>query len=465
MIKTVTVSDNFKSLAQQNGRHIYCKILVGNETFLDDRLIEFDFDDVVHPEWYTVGTVCANRFVFTVRFSAAPELRETVKPFISFDNKEWCPLGIFYVTRRYVRGNYLSIICYDKMYLLNTEYIPSEGITDTRALLADACGQAGIPYGGLGEKHAIDSAPSGCALRDVIGYAASVNGACAKIDRNGALALRAQLQPNGFCLSENSCFNISRNMSSSSVSSIIAETDTGTIESGGGGQTNRMDLYSPFMTQETADALIERFKQLKYYGADVEAQGIPFLESGDNIMLREADGTEYPIVISELELHYDGALTAKLHSKNRSDSDTVIHRSDLEKAAEELRAELSSFCLEHTNDYNLEISSVTTVAQLTFRSLKSGGFVQLNINASLTAAEGASVSILTYVNGVQLGEAAEHKPGGGHIELIHLSRIVNGLSKGRNRITVRLRAVGGTVKISAGQLTVSVSGNGITALQ
>lgn len=456
----VNVSENFKLSAQKNGRHIYCKIAAGKEIFLDDRIIEFDLDDIVHPEYYTIGTACANQFCFTVRFSGVLELRDVVKPFISFDNKEWCPLGIFYVTRRYIRGNYASIICYDKMYYLDEDYTPSANINDTRALLADACGQAGISCGDLGEKHGISDIPSNRSIRDIIGFVAAVNGACAKIDRGGALVLKSQPRTDGFTLNESNCFGISRNMSQSAVSKLTVETDGEDIESGKGAHTNSIDLYCPFMTQEIADALTARFKEFVFYGADIEMQGLPFLESGDNIMLREAGGAEYPIVVSKLETHYDGALTAKLHSKNRNDSDVIVHKSDLERSMDELSVQLDSFCQQHTNDYALKISSETTVAQFTFNAKKSGAFVQLNVTASAAASADCELSFLVYVNGVQLGAAAAHRLTGGRTELINFFRPAADLPKGRNRITVRLRASGGTVNIAVGQLTAAVVGNG-----
>ena len=118
----VEVSQKFKDLSRENGRHVYCRIEVGGEVFLDDRLLEFTFDDVTHPDWFTLGTTCANRFHFSARFSGELEVGAEVRPYISFDNEEWCPLGIFYISRRYVRGNTISITSYYKMYSLDIEY-------------------------------------------------------------------------------------------------------------------------------------------------------------------------------------------------------------------------------------------------------------------------------------------------------------------------------------------------------
>lgn len=45
----ITVSEKFRKLAQDNGREVWCRITVGSEEFLDDRITDMTFDDVIHP--------------------------------------------------------------------------------------------------------------------------------------------------------------------------------------------------------------------------------------------------------------------------------------------------------------------------------------------------------------------------------------------------------------------------------
>lgn len=60
----VEVSEKFRQLAQDNGRRVWCRIVADGVEFQDDALIEMSFDDVVHPDWFTIGTTCANRLHF-----------------------------------------------------------------------------------------------------------------------------------------------------------------------------------------------------------------------------------------------------------------------------------------------------------------------------------------------------------------------------------------------------------------
>ena len=105
----ITVSEKFMKLAQANGRNVWCRITVGGEEFLDDRITDMTFDDVIHPDWFTVGTTCSNRLHFTARYSGELYSGAEVRAYISFDGEEWCPLGVFYISRRYVRGKYISV--------------------------------------------------------------------------------------------------------------------------------------------------------------------------------------------------------------------------------------------------------------------------------------------------------------------------------------------------------------------
>ena len=85
----ITVSEKFRKLAQDSGREVWCRITVGSEEFLDDRITDMTFDDVIHPDWFTVGTTCSNRLHFTARYSGELSSGAEVRAYISFDGKEW----------------------------------------------------------------------------------------------------------------------------------------------------------------------------------------------------------------------------------------------------------------------------------------------------------------------------------------------------------------------------------------
>lgn len=442
----MTVSDNFKSLATANGRYVYCKITAGGTTFLDDKIIGFDFDDVVHPDRFTIGTTCSNRFSFSVVYNGELEVHDEVCPFISFDNNEWCPLGVFYVARRYVRGGYASIVCYDKMNDLDIEYDPTLRVpTTAAALLNDVCAQAGLTCNETGSDLTVKRIPDNCTMREMIGLIASLSCSNAKIDRGGALVFKHATQSKNIRISEKNCFNVRRNMSTSYIAGLIANGDGTVIESGSSSVLSAVELYNPFMTQELADELAETLAEYKFYGGELELQGLPYLESGDNVLLEESDGGVYPITLSEISYHYSGGLTAKIRSRT-----TEQDKSELQTALEKLDYQDNIQHFQQVNRFALTITSLAKIAaEFEFTTSKRNATAILDLDYTMLANEGMEAKITTYVNDVASDYEVGYKPVGGRMCLEHYRFMAENLPQGRNRITVRIGATAGSAQIAA----------------
>lgn len=460
----VEVSENFRELAQKNGRRVYCKIEVGSaaairEVFLDDRIIEFDFDDVAHPDWFTLGTTCANRFYFVVKYDGELNARDRVSPFISFDNEEWCPLGIFYVSRRYVRNGYASIVCYDKMYSLDTDYASSLPLpTDTIKIMEEICSQTGLICENKGITLAVEKIPE-CSVRDMIGYIAAVNRACAKLDRLGRLVFREYVDGD-FVINEKNCMSIHRNMGRSVVTCLKAETENELLVSGEGAEISTLELYDPIMTQERLDSLYSLFKPYSFYGAEIEMQGMPFIEAGEHVRLLEK-GSLYDLVASEIEYHYDGGLTARFYSKNKSYTDAAPRTDDLEKLLTELRKSVGTMYSKHVNDKMIAVKSDPVIAaDFEFNTLVKT-FVQVDINFTADNSTADFLIASVYVNGVKAErDAVQYMPETGR-ELVHYYYLAENIPAGKNRIYVTLSTKTGDCYILAGQLIATVLGYGL----
>ena len=455
----VNVSDRFITLAKQNGRHVFCRIEAGDAVFTDDDKIEFDFDDVAHPDWFTVGTACANRFYFGARFGGEIAVRAEVRPYISFDGEEWCPLGVFYVSRRYVRGNYVSIVCYDRLYSLDTEYSSLLSLpSDTVKVLGEICSQNGIECADLGDEYEVAEIPEGCTARDMIGYIAALNRACAKMDRSGALVLK-KYDSGDYVLSEDNCMSISRNMAHSVVTCLKASTGNGELVSGNGAEISTLELYNPLMTQERLDQMLSLFKTFAFYGADIEMQGMPFLEAGERLVLLEK-GLLYPLQISGIEYHYDGTLTAVLYSRNKSYTDAASHCDDLEKALEELRTKLGAACITQTNEQLITLSETpVTVAEFTFDAAEKA-FARTDVNFTLDCSGAELLTISVYINGIKAERSAVRSISGAGRELLHWYHIAQGLPEGSSRITVTMATGSGSAYILPSQLSASLTVHG-----
>lgn len=460
----VEVSDKFKQLACENGRRVWCRIIADGEEFLDDRVLEFSFDDVTHPDWYTIGTACANRFHFRARADITLSVGAQVRPYVSFDGEEWCPLGVFYISRRYVRGKVISVTAYDRMYGLDMEYSFSGTLpTDASSLLKAICTENEIDAAEYGHAYPIDSLPQQpCTVRDMIGYIAALNRACAKFGRDGTLQLKRCNEQDYFIYDRN-CMDIRRDMEPSHVTCIKAQTENGEIVSGSGSELNTLEVYSPLMKQYIADSMCGIYKAFSFYGADVEMQGMPFLESGEAVYLVEGRQF-YPIIISEVEYYYNGGLTATLYSRNKTRVDAVVHEDDLEAALDQITASLQAICMKQENTEDITVGAEPVIiADFTFSS-KTAGFAELAADITLTGGTAERISFNVIVNGADSGRVISHSPTAGD-NLLHVYQLEPQLSAGENRIYLAVSAEGGEAVVPARGISAGlvVHGSAFTA--
>lgn len=441
------VTEKFKALAQENGRRVWCRIEVGGEVFLDDRITGFDMDNVAHPDYFTIGATCSDRFHFSVRYGGELTAGAEVKPFISFDNEEWCPLGVYYISRRYVREDYVSVTCYDRMYSLDMDYTGTLPLpTDTAAVLEELCGRYGIECEEYGYAYPVTEYPSPATVRDMIGWIAAMNRSCAKFDRNGALVMKNGMD-SGFVLSDNNCMDIQRNMGRSVVTCVRCDTGREILIAGNGAEISTIDIYDPLMTQDRLEEIFHLLRPMWFYGAEITMQGMPFLEAGDGIQLLHK-GMLYPLIIGGISYKYDGGLTARLYSKNKTDSDTVVYSEDMRAALERLK----TLWYEQSNDAQIALTpEPVTVAEFTF-SVNTAGFAQVDINATVEQFTADFLIAEVYVNGVQAPRNAIQSLTGAGQELLHYYHLAGGLPAGENTIRVTMRTKTGEAYILPSRL-------------
>ena len=453
----ITVSDKFKALAQDNGRRVWCRITVGSEVFLDDRITEMSFDDVIHPDWFTVGTTCANRLHFTARYSGELTSGAEVRAEVSFDGGEWCPLGVFYISRRYVRGNYVSVTAYDRMYSLDTSYSWKGDLpTTSDALLLDICKTVGLECVDAGQSIAIEKMPDNATAQDLICFVAGINRACAKIDRTGKLTLKYHSRAD-FELLDKNCWEVQRNMGSSVVTCIKAHTGEDDYTAGGGADISTIEMYNPFMTQKLTEDMYVMYKPFSFYGAELHMQGMPFLESGDVVSFLDGK-LLYQLVISEIEYTYNGGLSAVVYSKNKTYEE---ESSDLEKLLEELLHKKNAVYYKRVNPEQIAVKQQEQIiADFEFES-EEDMFAQLDVNFTIKNSTADQLFICVNVNGSFIERKIIQTMNGTDYELVHVYHLAERLLAGKNRIFVTVYTKSGDAYIPAGDMLATVVGHGI----
>ena len=454
----VSVSDRFIALAQKNGRNVWCKIIADGVEFLDDRITDMDFDDVVQPDWFTLGTTCANRLHFTAAYSGELSTGAEVRAYISFDGAEWCPLGVFYIARRYVRRNYVSVTAYDKMYSLDINYRYSGELpVNSQKLLLNVCEAAGLECVDTGISHTIEKVPDGCTVRDMLGYIAGINCACAKIDRYGKFIMKRPLSCIDFELQDKNCWEVQRNMGKSVITCVRINTGDGEVQSGSGADISTLELYDPLADQAVSDIMYSMFKPFSYYGAELQMQGMPFLEAGD--VMNFLDGKLlYQIVISEIEYSYNGGLSAVLYSRNRVNDE---ESGDLEKLLEQLLHTKNAVYYRRVNDKQIALKGQPQmIADFEFESTEDC-FAQLDVNFTAKQSTADHLIFRINVNGADIPRNIVQTMDGNDYELIHIYHLAEKLPAGKNRIYVTAQTKSGDAYISAGDMLATLVGHGI----
>lgn len=462
-------SINYQILAESPGRHVYCKIVAGGKTYRDDSIIKFELDDLAYPEHYTIGTACSSRFSFTVRYNEALQVHDEVKPYISFDNEEWCPLGVFYVSRRYVRGYYASITCYDMMDSLNMEYVPSiQAPTTAAALFRDICSQHKLPcVSGDWMIYQVKKLPKGFTVREVIGFIASIASAFAKFNRDGKLCVRRTCSwENQSFLDEENCIDIRRNLNDSKIKGIRFDTGDDIMVYGDDTQLTCVDVYNPIIEPSVSTSAFELQKDFSFYGAEVKMQGLPYIEAGDRVTFTHSvPGQKLREIVTlaacEIVLTYDGSLTAMLYSRCKNNSDTTVHKEDLKLALNDIRAALGNICLSTMNKEDITVSTAyATVATFEFETAAKNTFAQVDMNFTAYTEADSTLSVRVTVNGTEAARSAVHKTTGGKRALVHYYYLAEKLPKGKNVITLLLSSLGSDAKIIANQLMATMVGKG-----
>ena len=463
------VSTNYEILAESPGRHVYCKIVAGGTTYLDDRIIKFELDDLAYPEYYTIGTACSSRFSFTVRYTDALQVHDMVQPYISFDNKEWCPMGVFFVSRRYVRGSYASITCYDMMYSLNMEYVPSiQAPTTAVALFRDICSQHKIPcVSGDWMSYRVLKLPKGFTVREVLGFIASMASSTIKFDREGKLWVRRLgNSENQSFLEDGNCIDINRNLNDSGIRGIRFDTGDDVTVYGEDTELTCVDVYNPIIAPDVASAAYYMQKNFSFYGAEIKMQGLPYIEAGDRVTFTHSIPGQtlreiVTLMACEIVYTYDGALTATLYSRCKSYSDSTVHKEDLKTAINDVRAALGNVCLTTVNKGDITVnSSYTIVANFEFETAAKNTFAQVDLNFTVYTTADSTLSVRVMVNGTEAARQAVHKTTGGKRELVHYYYLADKLPKGKNVITLLLSSLGSDAKIIANQLMATMVGKG-----
>lgn len=459
----LNITDKYRELATAGGRQPFCVIRAGEKTFLDDSIKSFQLQEVIFPDELTFGAACSRRFHFELETAENIPLSAEIRPYIGFgeysEEAELCPLGVFYISKRYRRRSHYSVTCYDRMYRLEDDYESELSFpADSNDVLNEICERYGLEFDGSFGSYTCGKCPSDETVRNVLGYLAGLEGANALFDRYGRLCFR-KLTDSGFFITRKNYVSLDLKQDPMTVEKIEIDDGDSVFEKGEGTKLGTYRFYDPFASERTALLIYNMMSGFTYYGLELDMQGLPFLEAGDIVTVQnDGDDGIFTAVIGELNFTYDGNFHLDLSSKSKNPVQDSQDKKAQEEILKQAEKSLSTVYYNYRSERDVVVGGqLTSVAVIDMEALRDTSAVL----AAQLVAKPQSDCLLTLSYTVEDKETppvvtAALKKGEDFPICLHnfLSSIPSGY------ITVRIyaKAQGGTVLFGKGGIIATVSG-------
>ena len=465
----LNISDKFRELATAGGREPFCVIKAGDKLFFDDSIKSFELQEVIFPEELTFGTACSARFQFRLYTEENIPLSAEIRPYIGFgeysEEAELCPLGVFYISRRYRRLRDYSVTCYDRMYRLEDKYDSKLDFPAAASqLLQEICTEYGLEFTGECGDSSCEKMPVNETVRNVLGYLAGLDGCCARFDRYGRLCFR-KISDSGCRITRDNYTSMDLKQDPMEVEKIVVSNDEESFERGKGSKLNTYEVYNPFASEKTALKLYNEFGGFYYYGLELDMQGLPYLEAGDIITVQnDTDDGVFTAVIGELDFLYDGSFWAALSSRSKNPVEDSEDMAGQEEQLKQLESSLHTVYYNYRSEKALNVGTIlTTLATLNIQVLEDTSAI---VAAQLVArAQSDCTLTLTLTQ-----EDKEIPPPvivtlkAGEIFPVCLHNFLQTLGIGYTTVTVMGTVRGGTVTFEAGDIVMTLYGQGLAAV-
>lgn len=318
------VSDKFNTLASSNNRTVSCKVLINGTEIDPELIVSLKYKEASSSESnISLGEAISNVIELKIYKTDISLSGAVIKPYISFDGNEYCPLGIFYASEINKDKVYIDITAYDKMALLNEKYEPAISLPNNTAnVLADIASQYDFSLKSFSvfEDNVISCIE--CTVREMLGYLAGLNGANAKFNRDGKLDF-IFYSDSGVSLSDEVFLDGQTDAAENEyiISAVISGEGENEYKSGNG---KGIIFANPFVNQTIIDKIKDKILPFSYMASSVKYRGNPAIEIGDIVTVKDVDGNSYKIPVMSQEFEFNGGLSATIESYGISDEMDII---------------------------------------------------------------------------------------------------------------------------------------------
>ena len=319
------VSPTFKTLASSNNRTVSCKLLINGTEIDPELIVSLNFKEASSSgSNISLGEAISNVIELKLYKNDIWLKGAEIKPYISFDGKEYCPLGIFYASEINKDKTYINITAYDKMALLNEKYVPTITFPcNLLKVIKDIANQYDFPFVSAEFLYQqIENYNIECTVREMIGYIAGMGGCNAKFNRDGRLQFKFYKGSN--IVLEDEVFLDGQSDTSEDeyiISALVSGSGDNELKIGNG---KAITFVNPYITNDHLSYIYDTYLPFSYRAAKVKYRGNPAIEIGDIIYVNDADGHPYKIPIMSQEFEFNGGLSATIESYGISDEMDVI---------------------------------------------------------------------------------------------------------------------------------------------
>lgn len=312
------VSTQFNTKALSQERNVYIKLLIGTTQVSSSDVMSMSVTQSVCDENITMGTANSQMIKFTMRKQSISLSGAVVKPYFSFDNTEWCPMGTFIVSESNNNGDTVEVTAYDKIATMSDEYTRTVPCT-AQQILNDITTRYALNSITITNNPTIEEL-QGSTYRDQLGYIAGLQGKNAVINKDGQLEF-IWFSASGQTVSGDAIYEneLSEN-GTYTIQALISGTDDNRLVSGSGKAIN---FYNPYMTQDILDAIRLSALPFTFTSGAIKYRGNPAFELGDTFT---ADTHTYAIMSHNFE--FDGGLYANVESYGLSSEKDAISRTN-----------------------------------------------------------------------------------------------------------------------------------------
>lgn len=377
----------FNEAFEDSVRKVYARVTIGEKSFTESDIFTIDFESgSVNGPGYQIGSVFSDlvkiKFDKVIRdlkeldkviveigiereqinVSERPSFNSKVNMLrvgrgklnkIFYDNPiEFVRLGEFYISERAdvnENDNTTTITCMDAIIYFEQQYKPSLKFpADIFDVSVDIANQIGIPinvqsFSSLPKK-SIET-PESMTTRQLIGYIAQFACGFIKVSKYGVLELKAPRSTEKI-IDSSSYYQkgLSKNDLKYRIDGILSRNQT-TSEEITSGKTNGSQLVidNPFINRKDLDYIFEIVKGIEYYPFNLQWYGIPSIEAGDWLIVKDIEDNQYRVPNLSYKLHYNGGLKATSSAETQSQSSELnIFEGPLNRVISRLNKEINN---------------------------------------------------------------------------------------------------------------------------